>query len=166
MRRKERQVTELERIKQLVEDCQVVRIAFKGDEYPYIVPVNYGYVWQEDQLILYAHGATQGKKIELLQKNGKVAIEMDDHHALIQGSQNAATYSYAYQSLIGFGEAELVNHLKEKRHALHALMDHAAKGIPFDEIPDKMLERTAIIKISVATYTMKENKPKPKKTQS
>lgn len=160
MRRKERQVTELENIKALVETCQVVRIAFNGSEYPYIVPVNYGYKWEEEQLTLYVHGATRGEKIDRLQADEKVAIEMDDKHALIEGGDRADRYSYAYESLIGFGKAELLSDLEEKRFALHALMDHAAKGMPFNEIPKRMIERTGIIKITLSDYTMKQNKPK------
>ncbi|EOH88577.1 pyridoxamine 5'-phosphate oxidase family protein [Enterococcus pallens] len=162
MRRKERQVTDLENIKALVETCQVVRIAFNGSEYPYIVPVNYGYKWEEEQLILYVHGATQGEKISRLQADEKVAIEMDDKHALIEGGNKAERFSYAYESIIGFGKAELLSDIEEKRLALHALMDHAAKGVPFDEIPERMIERTGIIKITVSDYTMKQHKPKTK----
>ena len=162
MRRRERQVTDLEKIKEVVEACQVVRIAFNGQEYPYIVPVNYGYKWEEEQLILYVHGATKGEKIDRLQADEKVAIEMDDKHALVEGGTKAASYSYAYESIIGFGKAELLSDLEEKRFALHALMDHAAKGMPFDEIPERMIERTGVIKITVTDYTMKQHQPKPK----
>lgn len=93
----------------------------------------------------------------MLQENPKVAIEMDGNHKLIEGTMNAATYSYAYQSLIGFGRAELVDELEEKRRALHLLMAHAAEDAQFDEIPEGMLKRTGIIKITLASYTMKEN---------
>lgn len=160
MRKKKREVTDFERIKELVEACQVVRIAFNGEDYPYIVPVNYGYQWQDQQLTLFVHGATQGEKIERLQADSKVAIEMDDKHALMEGGRKAERFSYFYESLIGYGTAELVNDLEEKRAALHALMDHAAKGMPFDEIPAGIIERTGIIKITVNEYTMKEHKPK------
>lgn len=157
MRRKKRQVTDLVVIKEFIEASQVLRIAINGEEYPYVVPVNFGYEWIEEQLILYVHGANVGKKVSMIEKNPKVAIEMDGSHQLIKGNMNAASYSYAYQSLIGFGKAEVIEDLEEKRQALHLLMAHAAKDHPFDEIPEKMLQRTGVIKIIVDTYTMKEN---------
>ncbi|MGG5369190.1 pyridoxamine 5'-phosphate oxidase family protein [Enterococcus sp. AZ196] len=157
MRRKKRQVTDLDLIKNFVKKTQVVRIALNGEEYPYVVPVNFGYEWAEEKLILFVHGANDGKKVSMLQENPKVAIEMDGNHKLIEGTMNAATYSYAYQSLIGFGRAELVDELEEKRRALHLLMAHAAEDAQFDEIPEGMLKRTGIIKITLASYTMKEN---------
>ena len=49
MRRKKRQVTDLESIKNLVEKSQVVRIALNGEDYPYVVPVNFGYEWNEEK---------------------------------------------------------------------------------------------------------------------
>lgn len=157
MRRKKRQVTDLAAIKNLVEKSQVVRIALNGEDYPYVVPVNYGYEWKDEQLNLYVHGANEGKKVSMIKDNPKVAIEMDGNHKLVEGNRNAATYSYAYQSLIGFGTAELLEDLEEKRKALILLMDHAAKGADYDEIPEAMLKRTGIIKITLDSYTMKEN---------
>ncbi|MGX7205832.1 pyridoxamine 5'-phosphate oxidase family protein [Enterococcus pingfangensis] len=157
MRRKKRQVTDLTAIKDFVEVSQIVRIAMNGEEYPYVVPVNFGYEWNEDKLILFVHGASEGEKINRIKNDPKVSVEMDGNHQLIQGSMDAATYSYAYQSLIGFGQAEILADLADKRHALHRLMAHAAKGQPFDEIPEKMLNRTGVIKITLNSYTMKEN---------
>lgn len=157
MRRKKRQVTDLETIKNLVEKSQVVRIALNGEDYPYVVPVNYGYEWKDEQLNLYVHGANEGKKVSMIKDNPKVAIEMDGNHKLVEGNRNAASYSYAYQSLIGFGTAELLEDLEERRKALILLMDHAAKGADYDEIPEAMLKRTGIIKITLDSYTMKEN---------
>lgn len=157
MRRQKRQVTDFEAIKQMVEESQVLRIAMNGEDYPYVVPVNFGYEWVDEELILYVHGASEGKKVSMIKKNPKVAVEMDGKHQLINGSRNAASYSYAYQSLIGFGKAKVVEDLEVKRHTLHILMAHAAKDRPFDEIPEKMLQRTGVIKIVLASYTMKEN---------
>lgn len=157
MRRKKRQVTDLELIKKFVEKTQVVRIALNGEKYPYVVPVNFGYEWNEEELTLFIHGAAEGKKVNMIKNDPHVAVEMDGHHRLIEGTNNAATYSYAYQSFIGFGHASFLEDLEEKRQALHVLMDHAAKGASFDEIPEAMLKRTGIIKITLASYTMKEN---------
>jgi len=54
MRRAKRQVTDIELIKKLVEEVQVVRLAINGEIYPYVVPVNFGYSWDNnDQLTLY-----------------------------------------------------------------------------------------------------------------
>ena len=128
MRRAKRQVTDIELIKKLVEEVQVVRIALNGEIYPYVVPVNFGYSWDNnDQLTLYVHGAKEGKKVSMLEKNPLV------------------------------GKAEMIENLDEKRVALELLMEHAAKGKEYDPMPEKMLERVGVIKIELESYTVKQN---------
>ncbi|MBP1039664.1 pyridoxamine 5'-phosphate oxidase family protein [Vagococcus sp. BWB3-3] len=165
MRRKERAIEELSEIKKLVEDCHVVRLAMFDEEYPYIVPVNYGYEWQGEELLLYIHGARQGKKVNLIQQHPKVAVEMDTDHELISGGSRPDKYSYEYRSLIGFGEAIILEDLAEKRHALQLLLDHTVKESALEPMPDKMVAGTAIIKISLVEYSVKQNKPKKSSNQ-
>lgn len=50
MRRKEREVTDKEEIRQILEKGQVIRIAMNNGEYPYILPVNYGYEMENGRL--------------------------------------------------------------------------------------------------------------------
>lgn len=160
MRRKERAIEDLTEIKKLVEACHVVRIAMTDEEYPYIVPVNFGYQWQEEALTLYIHGARQGKKLRLIQQNNKVAVEMDTDHELISGGMRPDKYSYGYRSLIGYGDAEILDDLDQKRQALQLLLDHTVKKTTLDSMPDQMVAGTSIIKISLVKYTVKQNKPK------
>jgi len=42
MRRKDREVTEMEEIQQIFDECKVCRIGIMDENGPYIVPVNYG----------------------------------------------------------------------------------------------------------------------------
>ena len=44
MRRKDREVTEMEEIQQIFDECKVCRIGIMDENGPYIVPVNYVYV--------------------------------------------------------------------------------------------------------------------------
>ena len=65
MRRKDREVTEMEEIQQIFDECKVCRIGIMDENGPYIVPVNYGYVREEGKVILYIHGAREGKKMQM-----------------------------------------------------------------------------------------------------
>lgn len=49
MRRGERAIESKDGQKAILEHCRVCSIAFSGDEYPYVIPLNYGFVWNEDQ---------------------------------------------------------------------------------------------------------------------
>lgn len=157
MRRKEREILELEKIKEIVEECHVVRLAMFDDPFPYIVPVNFGYQWQDELLILYIHGARQGKKVRLIGENAKIAVEMDCNHELIEAGTVAEKYSYAYQSLIGFGEAAVIQDLEEKKLALQLLMEHEVKHQNYNFPPDKMIAATGIIKVVLSSYSCKEH---------
>ena len=85
MRRKDREVTEMEEIQQIFDECKVCRIGIMDENGPYIVPVNYGYVREEGKVILYIHGAREGKKIDLIRKNANVGVEIDYRHELVEG---------------------------------------------------------------------------------
>lgn len=159
MRKKERAIIDFETIQALVKSCHVLRLALFDEEYPYIVPVNFGYEWIAQKLVLYIHGSQQGKKISCIEKNNRVAIEMDCKHRLIEADSNASQYSYAYQSLIGFGQGTLVEETSEKIHGLDLLMTHeTGRGLQsYDPLSEKMLRVTGIIKIDIEHFTCKEN---------
>ena len=72
MRRGERAIESKDGQKAILEHCRVCSLAFSGDEYPYVIPLNYGFVWNEDQEtpVLYFHGAPVGTKIEQYDPEG------------------------------------------------------------------------------------------------
>ena len=45
--------------------CDVCRIAMQGDEYPYVIPLNFGMAVDGQQVVLYFHGAQTGMKYEM-----------------------------------------------------------------------------------------------------
>lgn len=59
---------------ELIDECYVSRIAFKG-EYPYIAP--FIYVFDGD--FIYFLSTRYGKKIELFRKNPQVAVEIEKY---------------------------------------------------------------------------------------
>ena len=76
MRRGERAIESKDGQKAILEHCRVCSLAFSGDEYPYVIPLNYGFVWNEDQEmpVLYFHGAPVGTKIEHMERDNRVAF--------------------------------------------------------------------------------------------
>ena len=69
MRRSDREIKDIEGIIQVMEKCDVCRLAFYDGGYPYILPLNFGMQVHEDQITLYFHGADEGKKYELMEKD-------------------------------------------------------------------------------------------------
>ena len=108
---------------------------------------------QDDQLVLFFHGAKVGKKCDLLQKNPHVSFEVEGKQQLIPPNGAAScTVGFAYESVIGQGIAELAPEEK-KEDFLKKLLEHYR--IPFQSFSQAHLERTAVYQIIVKQYTAK-----------
>ena len=63
MRRKDREVTNIIEILQIIEKAKVLHLALFDADYPYIVPLHYGYEYTEGILIFYMHCAKEGHEV-------------------------------------------------------------------------------------------------------
>ena len=162
MRLKKREITDPEILKEILESCEVVRIGAMDEEGMFIVPMNYGYEIQEEkgslQVCLYLHGAKEGRKAAAFATNPRVAVEMDYNHEVITGDYTCA-YSYAYRSIMGNGTITEVTELEAKIKGLEKIMAHLAPGAKIAFLPE-MVERVAVWRIDINTFTGKERKRK------
>ena len=117
MRLAKREITDPEVLKEIVEECDTVRLGLTDAEGMFIVPVNYGYEFTEEngkaELQLYFHGAAEGRKADALKSQSPVAVEMDCRHGIITGDYTCA-YSYSYRSIMGNGTVTLLETFEEK----------------------------------------------------
>lgn len=123
MRRKDREVTQIPVILDIIRRCKVLRLAMCADNMPYIVPLNFGYTYQDGAFSFFFHCADQGKKLDMIAKNPTVCFEMDCSHSLTTASSPCG-YGYNYQSIIGNGTAQLVTNPADKKRFLSAIMAH------------------------------------------
>lgn len=105
MRMKSREITNFDEVVDVLVRCKVLRIAFKGDEYPYVVPVSFGMKRSGDEITLYFHGAKEGKKVEQIEKEPKVCIEGDIFY---KAEETSYGITAKYESVVGFGMIEQV----------------------------------------------------------
>lgn len=152
MRQKNREIKDINKIAEVIDACEVCRIAINGEEYPYIVPLNFGYEMVENP-VLYFHSALEGMKIDLIKKNKKVSVEMDTAHELY--SEESRGYcTFRYKSVIGTGEIYFIEDEEEKEHALQKIMDHYhMEDFPWSRAA---MPRTLVYKLEVRTITGKE----------
>ena len=155
MRRKDREVTDFDKIENIICRCTCCRIGFYDDGEVYIVPLNFGYEAKGDTFIFYFHGAKEGRKIDLIKKNPVVGFEMDTNYALNEADL-ACGYSARFQSIIGNGVVGIVSEIEEKKLGLSLLMEHntGKKNWNFD---DKMVNAAAIFKLEVTKMSCKEH---------
>lgn len=163
MRLKKREITDREELKALVEKCRVLRIGSQDEEGMFIVPVNYGYDWEEDQggnvsLRFYIHSAKEGRKSRAFRKNPQAAVELDWEGGVIEGAYTCS-YSYAYESIMGTGEIRLLTDKEEKLNGLKRLMEHMAPGSAI-EFRDEMLEAVDVYQIDITEFKGKKRERK------
>jgi len=158
MRRSDREITDISEIIDIIEKCDVCRLAFSDNDVPYIVPMNYGYEYENEKLTLFFHGAKQGKKHDIMRKNPVVCFELDCSHKLIE-AEEAQNYTMEYESVIGTGNVRLCVEKPEKNHALKRLMKKYANDKEFT-FPDHVLDSVTVFKLDVLEFSGKRLKMK------
>lgn len=158
MRRKEREVSEIGQLRKILDACEVCRIALAGEEEPftpYIVPLNFGYKWEQDRLILYFHGAGEGRKMDLVRQKGLAGFEMDTAHCLLP-HDTACGHTYFYQSITGFGRICEVTDPAEKKEGLGLLMKQLTRREDWEFAP-YAFEKTTVLKLEAEQYSGKQH---------
>lgn len=145
MRRKDREITGFSEIIEIIKKCDVCRIALNDEEYPYVVPLNFGLDVQGEEVFFYFHAAKEGKKLDLIAKDNRVTFEMDcDHNFILYEERMSCTMGYA--SVIGHGKIEIVPD-EDKFQALKILMgQYHAEDFKFNT---DMMSVTTVMKMTV-----------------
>lgn len=145
MRKGKRQMP-AEDVLAVINRCDVCRIGLFDGEFPYIVPMNFGFETAEDKLVLYFHCAVEGRKLDILRKNPKVCFEMDTAHELTIGPM-PCDYSMNYECVMGEGTIAIVEDRAEKLHALERLALHYGKQGPY-EWREEVLAITCVLRLT------------------
>lgn len=156
MRRKDREITDRRQINAIIKACDCCRIAFPAEDAPYIVPLNFGFIDDQNKRTLYFHGAKEGRKIDLINKTDYVGFEMDTNHTPVTAEGTPCSYTFLYSSIIGKGKISLIDSTDEKIEALKIITRH----INPDEKGDIFPERAAavsVFKIEVAELSCKQH---------
>lgn len=159
MRRADREVRSPQQIKDILDSCEVVRVAYQDAEGLTIVPMNFGYDFSlaqfahpEDdlpvnvsadgtplppdfgELRIFLHSAHEGRKIDAISAAGNalpVAFELDCDHQVHEG-RTPCNWSASFRSIVGTGTASVITNLDEKITAMQALM---SKQAGMDHVP-------------------------------
>ena len=159
MTRRERQVTDEVQIRRILDTAKVLHLGLSVNDEPYVVPMNYGCAWEDGKLVLYLHSAQRGKKLDMLRANPRVFFELDCDRIPFEG-QLPCQYGMVYSSVMGRGEARIVEDVEEKKRAMSILMKtQTGKDFSFE---DRLVSMVAVIRVDVAEYTAKQ-RPLPEK---
>lgn len=139
-----------ENIEAIIRKATVCRLGMLDGDTPYIVPLCFGY--RDDTL--YFHGSMKSRKAELIRKHPKVCFEFDILAEPIS-APDPCDWDMRYQSVVGFGNASVVEAVDEKRQALEIITTQYAKGShSFTELK---LKTTMVIKVTIETLTGRQS---------
>lgn len=155
MRRKDREVTDRQRIREIIEACHCCRLGFCEEGKAYIVPLNFGYEEKDGRYVFYFHSAGEGRKISLIEKTHYAAFEMDANME-IYGKDTACSYAARFQSVMGGGRVSFIEEREEKLFALRAIMRHhtGKEDWAFEE---NMLRAVCVFKLEAEELSCKEH---------
>ena len=161
MTKREREITDINEIVRILDTCKILHLGLVDGDEPYVVPLNYGYEFEDGKLIIYLHGAVQGYKLDLMQVNPKVFFEMECEVEHFDGNV-ACQYGTSYSSVMGRGRATILEDADDKKTALTKFMK-TQTGMDF-EFTDKMVTAVSVIRIDVSEYTAKHRPMPPRIT--
>ena len=152
MRRSEREVTDPEALRGIIQKCTVCRLALSDEPAPYIVPLNFGYDYEDGRLVLFFHCANKGRKLDLIEKNPVCGFEMDSFSDVMP-EKTACEYYINYECIIGSGHISKCEG-EERIYGLTRLMAHYSEEKEF-VFSDAELPATTVLKLEATEFTGK-----------
>lgn len=153
MRRKDREIVEMNDIYQIMKENNCVILSFNNGMYPYSVPVSYGCTMKEDKIVIYCHGAAVGTKHQLMQKDPHVAFTIVGRNDIVE-YEMACDCTTEYTSVCGTGTVRILSN-EEKIAALNVLMNHVI-GEKEHRYHEKAVNLVSVFEIQVDTVTGKK----------
>jgi len=140
MRRKDLELTGKENIEPIIKRCKSLRLGMIADGEPYVIPMVYGYSW-DDKLLFYMHCGLTGRKNQALKEGARVAFEIDIDEGLMGKGNMAKTYTRAFSAVMGSGTLYFAKSIEEKKQFMDKMMLHQTGKSGF-EIPASYLAMT------------------------
>lgn len=160
MRRIDREVRDLNEIEDILKQCRICSVAMIDENHkPYVVPLNFGYLRQDNQFTFYFHSAGQGKKIDSLRQAPEVCLTFVGEHFVAGEEDKACTYTEHFGSVMVEGVVEFIEDEPSKLQALKALMLHQTKRTDFVFDP-RSVAHVCIFSVTATTLTGKLSAPK------
>jgi nitroimidazol reductase NimA-like FMN-containing flavoprotein (pyridoxamine 5'-phosphate oxidase superfamily) len=150
MRRKEKEITSLKEIEEVIQKAQVCHLGLIDGDEPYIIPMSFGY----KNNTLYLHSAAEGRKIDVIRKNDKVCFEFETDIEMIK-AESACKWSTKYRSVMGTGRAKIIKGNSAKAQGLNIITGHYAPGTY--DFPEANLDKVIVIKIDIEKLSGKKS---------
>jgi nitroimidazol reductase NimA-like FMN-containing flavoprotein (pyridoxamine 5'-phosphate oxidase superfamily) len=152
MRRVEKAIADPAAVEAVLQAAQVCHLGLVDGDEPYVVPVSFGF----RDGVLYFHSATEGRKMEILRRHPRVCFQVELDCRVVPATE-PCDWGARFRSAIGYGRAEILENPEAKRFGLSVIMAHYAGPGPTFAFPDRMLQRTAVVRIAVEELSGKRS---------
>ena len=151
--RMERHQLNREQIHDLLQKTEIGRFAtINEDGFPYVVAMHFVYSNNK----IYMHGLPKGQKIDNINRCSKVCFEIDELLSYISdGVENACDVNTEYKSVVINGYAKIINDSDLKLDILDKIVEKYAPQFSGKELPEAMVNGTAVIEIEIKECTGK-----------
>ena len=159
MRRQDKEITDINEKINVIKKCKVCRIGLSENNIPYIIPLNYGYNFENNVLTLFFHSAIDGKKLDIIKSNNNACFEIDCDTKLIE-AEKACNHGYTFKSIIGFGKITILENSDEKTSGLNMIMQHQTETETVYDFSPEQLKNVCVYKMIVEIFTGKQKNPR------
>jgi nitroimidazol reductase NimA-like FMN-containing flavoprotein (pyridoxamine 5'-phosphate oxidase superfamily) len=146
MRRKDREITDQSFMHEVLQEADVISVAFNTGEFPYVLPFNF--VLHGDGIFI--HCAAEGRKLDLIGRDPRVAFCA----AVDIRVENTTT---RYRSVCGTGIATLVDDDTLKIETLKALAAKYKAPCVFP-LPERTLAATRVVRVRIESMSGKRSR--------
>lgn len=149
----EREVTDINEIDRLLSAARVCRVALFDKDYPYIVPMCFGYNITGGNLELYFRCEEKGKKLDLIKENSRAAFEIDKLHEIL-ASNDPCGFVARYHSITGIGMIESATGIDKITGLNLITKKYVAK--PPEKRSEQAMNSIAVLKLTASEFCCKE----------
>ena len=159
VRRKDREITNPEELRQVLKTTQYVTVALCMDNEPYLVSLSHGY--DESKNCIYFHCAPKGKKLVYQKANNKVWGQAVLDFGVTEECD------YIYTSVHFCGKMHLISDPSEKQYGIEVLIRQLSRDPEkkLAQVKPEKLEKTTIGRIDIDYMTGKKGSPKKERLQ-
>lgn len=123
MRRKDREITDMQEMLSLIEQCEILHLALFDGTKPYVLPLHFGWAWEDERLRVYFHSAREGRKVDIIQAHPGCALTFVASSRVTK-AETACGWSADIASVMAEGTVRPVTDEHERIKGLDALMHH------------------------------------------
>jgi len=154
MRHPKREIKDKAKVEELLKSCTTLQLGLWDGGRPYVATVDFGYA----DGAVYFHSAVAGRKMDCIRQNGLAAFAAVVESELIR-AEDGCGYTTHYTSITGFGRATVLEDPAEKARGLDVIL--AQHQGPTGGYPEKVLQKTAVVRIDLEELVGKVNPAYP-----